>query len=305
MRGPSIEDLQKVRADERPDSIRNASRTLAYGLMSWYTNNQTTTPISAVGTLPSPLYWWEAGAVWGGFVRSLLCYIMRQLIVHSMIDYWGYTSDTSYNPTITQALLAQTGPNDNFMPPAYFASLGNDDQAFWALASLSAAEYNFPTPSNRSSTFWLDLAEAAFDTMVPRWDTTECDGGLQWQIFRSNPGWGYKNSISNGGFFQMAARLAHYTGNQTYVDWSEKIWNWMENIGFIDQHFNVFDGAGSDSNCSQINRQLWSYNPSMLLYGAAILYNHTNDLGWALRTNGLMQSCANTFFSPYPNATNM
>lgn len=48
-----------------------------------------------------------------------------------MIDYWAYTGDDSYNPTITQALLAQVGPNNNFMPPAYFSSLGNDDQAFW------------------------------------------------------------------------------------------------------------------------------------------------------------------------------
>lgn len=77
--------------------------------MSYYVNNATDTPVTAIGTLPAPLYWWEAGAVWGG-----------------MIDYWAYTKDTSYNPTITQALLAQVGPDWNYMPPAYFSSLGND-----------------------------------------------------------------------------------------------------------------------------------------------------------------------------------
>lgn len=144
------------------------------------------------------------------------------------------------------------------MPPAYFSSLGNDDQAFWAIASLNAAEYGFPVGEGNVTTMWIDLAEAAFNTMVPRWSTTHCGGGLQWQVFKSNPGWGYKNSISNGGFFQMAARLARLTGNQTYVDWSNKIWDWMEGVGFIDQSYDVFDGAGSQGNCTDINKVIWS-----------------------------------------------
>ena len=52
----------------RLDSIKYASATLAYGLMSWYQNNQSTTAVTDVGTLPKPLYWWEAGAVWGASV---------------------------------------------------------------------------------------------------------------------------------------------------------------------------------------------------------------------------------------------
>ena len=51
------------------DSIKDASSTLAYGLMSWYSNNQTDTEATKVGTLPEPLYWWEAGAVWGGIIN--------------------------------------------------------------------------------------------------------------------------------------------------------------------------------------------------------------------------------------------
>ena len=46
------------------DSIRSASETLAYNLMFFYTNNQSSTPVDDIGTLPAPLYWWEAGAVW-------------------------------------------------------------------------------------------------------------------------------------------------------------------------------------------------------------------------------------------------
>lgn len=34
-----------------------------------------------------------------------------------MIEYWYYTGDTTYNDVITQGLLAQVGPNNDYMPP--------------------------------------------------------------------------------------------------------------------------------------------------------------------------------------------
>jgi mannan endo-1,6-alpha-mannosidase len=40
-----------------PNSVRSASETLAYGLMSFYKNNQSSTPVENVGTLQPPLYW--------------------------------------------------------------------------------------------------------------------------------------------------------------------------------------------------------------------------------------------------------
>lgn len=256
--------------------------------MSWYQNNQSSTAETAIGTLPAPSYWWEAGAVWG-----------------AMIDYWAYTNDTSYNPTITQALLAQVGPDNNYMPPAYFSSLGNDDQAFWATAVLTALEYGFPDPP-QGSPQWLQLAEAVFNTMVPRWDMTSCNGGLKWQIFAYNAGYDYKNSISNGGFFQIAARLAHYTGNSTYYEWAEKIWDWTQGVGLIGPNFDVYDGTDDTINCTRQDHTLWSYNPAIFIYGTAILYNYTNaSTIWADRTAGLLQAANRSFFHEYSNASNV
>ena len=34
-----------------------------------------------------------------------------------MIDYWYYTGDTSYNDAVTQGMLFQVGPNNDYMPP--------------------------------------------------------------------------------------------------------------------------------------------------------------------------------------------
>lgn len=270
------------------NSIKEAARTIAFNLQSWYKNNESSTAATAVGTFPQPLYWWEAGAVWGG-----------------MVDYWAYTQDTSYNAVTSQALLAQVGPDNNYMPPAYFSSLGNDDQAFWCLAVLSALEYNFPVPQGQKLTLWLDLAEAVFNTQVPRWDNSSCGGGLRWQIFESNKGYTYKNSISNGGLFQISARLARYTGNETYVLWAEKTWDWMSAIGLIGSDYQVFDGSDSTINCTQLDHTAWSYNPAMLIYGTAMLANSTNNQIWKNRTEGLLTSIENSFFSPYPNATSM
>jgi len=98
--------ITTIDAELNAASIRDASATIAYGLMSNYQNNATGTAATLIGTLPQPLYWWEAGAVWGG-----------------LIDYWAYTNDTSYNPTVTQGLLAQVGAENNYMPVAYYSSL--------------------------------------------------------------------------------------------------------------------------------------------------------------------------------------
>ena len=139
-----------------------------------------------------------------------------------MLDYSHYTGDSSYDEVITQALLSQVGPKFDFMQPLHFGSEGNDDQAFWSFAVLEAAERNFPQP-NDTIPPWLDIAENIWNTMAPRWNESHCGGGLAWQIFESNPnGMSYKNSVSNGGFFQLSARLARATGNDTYRQLAEQ-----------------------------------------------------------------------------------
>ena len=34
-----------------------------------------------------------------------------------MIEYWFYTGDTSYNDVVMAGMLAQVGPDNDFMPP--------------------------------------------------------------------------------------------------------------------------------------------------------------------------------------------
>ena len=35
----------------------------------------------------------------------------------TMVEYWYYTGDDTYNDVTTEGLLAQVGPDNDFMPP--------------------------------------------------------------------------------------------------------------------------------------------------------------------------------------------
>jgi mannan endo-1,6-alpha-mannosidase len=166
------------------------------------------------------------------------------------------------------------------------------------------AEYSFPQlPALHPS--WLQIVENAWEDYVSRWNTSTCNGGLQWQFNPKNAGFHYKNSVSNGAFFQLSARLARFTGNETYVRWAEKIWSWTIGIGLIDGIYNVYDGSDDTINCTGIDHHQWSYNVGTFLYGSAVLYNLTNGSSpWMERTVGLLDA-TNTFISPFRNASDI
>jgi len=69
----------------------------------------------------------------------------------SLINYWQATGDAQFNALVTQGMLWQVGPNDDYMTPNQTKTTGNDDQAFWGMAAMTAAEAVFPNPP--ASTF--------------------------------------------------------------------------------------------------------------------------------------------------------
>lgn len=213
------------------------------------------------GNLPEPYSWWECGAMFG-----------------AIIDYWHYTNDSTYNDIVQEGLLHQVGYADRtpFLPDNQTRSLGNSDQAIWGLAALTAAETSFLAPP-KNELQWLELAQGVFDSMASVWDKEvddkTCGGGLRWQVFSFNNGYNYKDNISNGGFFNLAARLARFTGNGTYADYAGKVWDWTNKIGLIDD-FRVYDGVTVEKGkCSDLSKVQWSISHGLYLSGAASLYN--------------------------------
>jgi mannan endo-1,6-alpha-mannosidase len=139
---------------------------------------------------------------------------------------------------------------------------------------MTAAELNFPQQNGSAS--WLAMAQGVFNNQLTRWDTATCHGGLRWQIYPYQPGYADKNSISNGGLFQLSARLARYTNNQTYADWAEKIWDWTASVpltNFNSTPWNIADLVTVSSDCQASSNIQWSYNYGTYLSGVAYMYN--------------------------------
>lgn len=258
--------------------------------MTYYTGNQSG---QVPGLLPGSLScnpnvlgtycWWEAGAMWG-----------------SLINYWQYTGDTTYNSEVSEGLQFQRGPQDNFNPPNQSRSMGLDDQAFWSFSVLDAVEANFPESTDSNDPSWLALAQGVFNFEYGLWDSQTCGGGFRWQVYPFNAGYNLKNSISNGGNFQLAARLAYVTGNDSYADWANKVYDWMESSVLFQVQDNIlyiWDNTDADSNCTRVQHYVWSYNYGTMLAGAAYMYNYTGGSTlWEGRVQQILSSTFSLFF---------
>jgi len=212
----------------------------------------------------------------------------------TLIDYWYYTGDSTYNDLVVQGMVHQSNGGD-FLPQNQTNGMGNDDQAFWGMAAMTAAELNFTNPDAKDPG-WVEMAQAVFNTQVPRFDDL-CGGGLHWQAYEFLNGFSYKNSIANGCFFNIASRLALYTGNDTYAKYASSTFDWTKAIGLIGEDWKVFDGTDAKTNCTIINRQQFSYNAAVYTYGAATMYKYTNGSAlWKDRLDNLLSATISVFF---------
>lgn len=207
----------------------------------------------------------------------------------TLADYSGYTGDGAYNALTSQGLLFQAGKGNDYLPANQSLTLGNDDQGVWALAALAAYD-NGLGGSNPS---WQQLAKNVFNDFVARWDP-KCGGGLRWQIAAFNAGYDYKNSVSNGVFFDLAARLFQQTNNETYSQWATKVFEWEQKAGLISDSYEVFEGVKVES-CSDITKLQTSMDVSLFLEGSAFMYNVTSSSDWKTRVDGLIKDVQANF----------
>ena len=268
-------------------SIFDAQNTVIKGMLvycPWIHNVSGSTP----GMFQAPYYWWEAGVAWS-----------------AMIDWSVVSGNDTYNDWIKEAIQFQSGTNWDFMTENQTSVEGNDDQGFWGITVMNAAEKNFTQP-DKGYPPWLYFAQATFNKIAGRWDTTLCGGGLKWQIFPWNAGYDYKNMVSNGVLFHMAARLARFTNNDSYVDWSEKVWKWARGVNFLspiypdatnnfDMYMRVYDGAHTTDNCTDIATAEWTYDQGLMISGCAYLYNYTGDSVWLDRVDQLWSRATSMF----------
>lgn len=259
------------------ESICEATAKIVQGEINYYMGLKYG---GTVGMFSQPYYWWQAGEVFGGWV-----------------DYYQFCQkgNTTFHDLLYEAMIHQAGPKYDYMPTNQSMTEGNDDQGVWGLTLLQAAERNFTDPKDHS---WLSMAQSIFNQMSSRWDDTSCGGGLRWQIFTWNSGYNYKNSISNGCFFNIAARLYRFTTDDRYLDEAEKIWNWMVEVGFMTDkkgEMVIYDGANDDDNCTDLSIHRWSYIYAVWLSGCAFLYNATEDSGWKDKMGEIIEASSYFF----------
>ena len=193
-----------------------------------------------------------------------------------MIQYWYFTGDASNNAAVRQGMYFQRG-DDDYFPANYSSYLTNEGQAAWAQAAMTAAELEFPMSASMPS--WVTLAENVWNQQVLRWDTESCGGGLRWAIFPYQLGYAFKDALSNGLLFQLSARLARYTGNQTYANWAEKIWDWSGNSSLLNtEDWWVGNHVDMNNDCKPYYIP-WSYNFATYIRGAADMYNLVSQGG--------------------------
>ncbi len=262
------------------DSICSAASLVADGMMNYYSGSQYG---GTVGMFQPPYYWWQAGHAFGG-----------------LLDHWYYCQNTTYEDVLYSSLIAQTGTNYDYIPKNQSTTEGNDDQGFWGLFVMAAAERNFTEPhgDDKKVPSWLTMSQAVYNTMWKRWDRENCGGGLRWQIFTWNSGYNHKNTVSTACLFHMAGRLARFTGNDSYVDVADEVYQWLIDAHFLEEAdaARVYDGADIADNCSNVVKLEWTYNYGLLLGGAAYLYNATQEDIWMHRVQNLVEG-SKVFFN--------
>lgn len=245
---------------------QNAAQSLVggpHGLLSYYSQGSS-------GIFPSlnSWQWWESAKIWDTLLR-----------------YQDLTGDKSHSDTIQAGITTQAGKGNDFMGQW---TKGNDDQLWWGITAITAAEIKLPqSPSGVS---WQNMAINVYDEVNDRWDGGSCNGGLGWQISPDADGYHYKNAISNGLFFQLAARLGAVTGDVQYTSRAVTAWNWSQSVGLVEKgSYKVYDGTDAKKGCIDLDHDQWSYNVGAYLYGAAVMLSHTGDTAtWTPHVNGLI-----------------
>ncbi|KAI0111718.1 glycoside hydrolase family 76 protein [Daldinia grandis] len=265
---------------ENIDSIKAAAALVAEDLMGFYDGDRRG---NIPGILPGvddlDIGWWTGGVLWD-----------------TLLDYKARSGESKYDETISRGIQWQVGQKDDFLPANWSATMANSDQGIWALSAVTANETSLQL--EKDSPQWFTLAKNVFDELSSedrRVEEGGCAGALRWQLYPINNGYNYIDSSSNIIYMNLAAQLAHLTGEQSYADAAASTYDILARIGFITKDFNVYDGAHVDD-CKDINMVQFSWNAAYLLESSALMYNITGNDTWRSRVDGLADRTLELFF---------
>ena len=204
-------------------------------------------------------YWWMAHAI------------------DTYIDAYARTGDEDYKTKMRAIYNVMRARGGNSLKNGFF-----DDMEWMALACIRANEVEPENP------IWKDAAIQLWDWTKLGWNDIH-GGGIQWVDVQLDS----KNACSNAPAIIMVARLYNLTGEQDYLDWAHRIFDWM-NESLILSNGMVKDSYTNDD-------WVFTYNQGTWIGACLEMYKITNDRKYydiAMRTADYILDDYDVF-SPY------
>lgn len=178
-----------------------------------------------------------------------------------MLDAYARTGDATYERHIDQWYEGVKEQNSGTFVNDFY-----DDMEWNALAMLRAyqitGDEKFKTAVDN---LWAEIKGGWTDVG---------GGGIMWS--KGTPR--SKNAISNAPASVLASRLYQMTGEQDYLDWSQRIYTWQKN-NLVSGNGAVWDNLKVEADGSETIKKDWifTYNQGMYLAAALELYEITGD----------------------------
>ena len=199
-----------------------------------------------------------------------LDYWIKANAQQSILDYFAYyfvDTETPYSKESLEGFLAPLRDYNYVKETNAF----NDDRIWLALASLRAYDLS-------KEQVFLKHAIHVQEHVKKQW-TNVCGGGVPWKTDDN-----YKNTITNGLYFQLSAALYSKTRSDVYNTDAQGTYKWIMNSGLYNS--NVFhDGLVDQKNGScRLAPDVYSYQLGPIMTGLVELGLNDDALGFALRS---------------------
>jgi predicted alpha-1,6-mannanase (GH76 family) len=196
----------------------------------------------------------------------------------AVITYTQRSGDDQYRHVIGLSFTAARRKHRDYVNSFF------DDNGWWGLAWVAAYDL---TGEGR----YLDAARTIFANMVTGWDDT-CGGGVWWNTDRK-----YKNAITNELFLTLAARLhQRCDGENEYLQWAQREWDWFAARGLIGESGLVNDGLTNA--CVNNGGVTWTYNQGVVLGGLSALYEITGEREYLAQGEAIADAAIGQLITP-------
>ncbi|WP_455586428.1 glycoside hydrolase family 76 protein [Bacteroides sp.] len=185
-------------------------------------------------------------------------------VIDVCVDAYQRSGDAKYRKQAIEVYNAmisygkKTYGHDNSLWNGFF-----DDMEWMGLACLRADAVWGSALEKR----WSNGAVQLWEWIKAGWNEQYYDGGIQWNDQSPSS----KNACSNAPAAILAARLYSETGNQEYLEWAVKIWDWMNS------HLLFDNGIVKDSYTQDNWGWTFTYNQGTWIGACLELYKITGE----------------------------